>query len=142
MNAETMQMSQNTEERHALAQERAAIKDKVTNDGGDMKQIVLAVINLAEEVLNLAVILGRPDDARMPVSGCGMKAQRCPICEGHGKVAAGFYYDEPAVSPASTNPSHIQCRTCHGSGVLYVMDWPETSPAHFSPNPNLGKATT
>jgi hypothetical protein len=48
-----------------------------------------------------------------------MKAQRCPICEGRGKVAADFYYDEPAVAPGSTNPRYIQCRTCHGSGLYY-----------------------
>lgn len=39
---------------------------------------------------------------------------KCPICEGKGKVPAGFYPDE---SP--TVAGWVTCRTCKGSGVLW-----------------------
>lgn len=41
----------------SLAEERATIKESV-RDGAGMKQIVLAIVNLAEEVLNLAERMG------------------------------------------------------------------------------------
>lgn len=42
------------EKRRALAQEREEIKAWVKDEGGDMARIVFAIINLAEEVTNLA----------------------------------------------------------------------------------------
>ena len=45
-------------------------------------------------------------------------AQRCPVCEGRGSLPCGFY--SGATSATSLNAD--ECRTCWGSGVLYVQE--------------------
>jgi hypothetical protein len=39
---------------------------------------------------------------------------KCPVCEGKGKVRAGFYPDE-----SLTAAGWVTCRTCNGCGILY-----------------------
>jgi len=45
--------------------------------------------------------------------------QKCPICEGHGNVAGGFYHALPGQPWFSTTVTEI-CRNCGGSGVVHV----------------------
>ena len=44
---------------------------------------------------------------------------KCPICNGRGMVLHGFYFDD---TPGETNP--IDCRSCKGVGILWVMNIP------------------
>jgi hypothetical protein len=46
---------------------------------------------------------------------------RCPVCEGRGHVAQGFYTAMPGVVSGSTTcPMPETCRTCGGSGILWA----------------------
>ena len=42
---------------------------------------------------------------------------RCPVCDGHGIVAAGFYASVTGVSDG-TSTAPEQCRACGGTGVI------------------------
>ena len=44
-----------------------------------------------------------------------MTPHRCPVCNGVGKVPAGFYSMANAL--ASTEPE--QCRACNGTGIMW-----------------------
>lgn len=46
----------------------------------------------------------------------GQVPHRCPVCEGRGTVAAGFY--QPGAEKVSS--SRDQCRSCSGKGVLWA----------------------
>jgi len=46
-----------------------------------------------------------------------MKAQKCPVCEGKGKMPADFYPDT-----AETTEKWVTCRTCNGSGIVVLED--------------------
>jgi RecJ-like exonuclease len=39
----------------------------------------------------------------------------CPVCNGTGKVPAGFY----TKGIASTTASPVQCRSCNGTGIVW-----------------------
>src|SRR5208282_6077669 len=43
---------------------------------------------------------------------------KCPVCNGRGKVPAGFYGDQ------GTDVSEPPCRSCHGSGLVWSNDCP------------------
>ena len=49
-----------------------------------------------------------------------MKQQKCPICEGHGLVAGGFYTTVPGCEGVSSSASEV-CRNCLGSGIVYYL---------------------
>src|SRR5208283_3367950 len=42
---------------------------------------------------------------------------KCPVCNGRGKVPAGFYGDK------GIDASESPCRSCHGSGLVWSNDW-------------------
>lgn len=44
----------------------------------------------------------------------GAVPHKCPVCEGKGKVEAGFYS-----LPTDTSVSDPMCRACAGSGVVW-----------------------
>jgi hypothetical protein len=46
-----------------------------------------------------------------------MNYQKCPICEGHGKVPQGFY---GSLSPFYTGTAiNLEtCKTCKGAGII------------------------
>jgi len=45
--------------------------------------------------------------------------QLCPVCQGHGKVQAGFYmYPAGTREYSTTNASPETCRACQGIGVI------------------------
>lgn len=44
------------------------------------------------------------------------QAHVCPVCQGRGKVAEGFY-DSCEIS--TTANSSVPCRSCNGSGYLW-----------------------
>ena len=46
-------------------------------------------------------------------------AQKCPICEGRGFVAGGFYTSTPGCGSVTANITET-CRSCAGTGILYV----------------------
>jgi len=41
------------------------------------------------------------------------QAQVCPVCEGRGEVAAGFYMD-------STTSAPEKCKSCWGCGYIVI----------------------
>ncbi len=45
---------------------------------------------------------------------------KCPICEGHRILPAGFYTVPAGQEFTSTDCSHVQCVSCSGTGILYV----------------------
>lgn len=52
--------------------------------------------------------------------------QKCPICEGHGTVAGGFYQAVGGQTSWISNVSSEQCRTCTGQGVIRDLVPPVT----------------
>lgn len=60
-----------------------------------------------------------------------MKAVLCPVCNGVGKVSAGFYNrggDCQFWVGGTTNPE--ECRSCKGKGWLEVSDGSEYNPEY------------
>jgi len=49
-----------------------------------------------------------------PLPSVGQAAQKCPVCEGRGQVDGMFYRDGTGIA------GWDQCRSCIGSGVIYV----------------------
>jgi DnaJ-class molecular chaperone len=47
---------------------------------------------------------------------------RCPVCDGRGRVPAGFY---GFGSASSTSALPEECRTCNGRGYILVFDYIE-----------------
>ncbi len=45
---------------------------------------------------------------------------KCPICEGHGILPAGFYTVPAGQEFVSTDCANVQCVSCSGTGILYV----------------------
>ncbi len=65
-----------------------------------------------------------------------MPAQKCPVCEGKGKVNSDFY---PDLKNTTTTVGWINCRGCNGTGVVfsgqetympYIPSNPMPSPWH------------
>jgi len=46
-----------------------------------------------------------------------MKAQKCPVCDGKGKLPAEFYPDT-----AESTLKWVECRSCNGSGIVLVQE--------------------
>ncbi len=46
--------------------------------------------------------------------------QKCPICEGHGLVEAGFYQHSAGSEYMTSNCAEETCRSCSGTGIIYV----------------------
>lgn len=42
---------------------------------------------------------------------------KCPVCNGVGTVPVGFYL----MQTVSSNAASQQCRSCSGSGIIYVQ---------------------
>ena len=61
-----------------------------------------------------------------------MEYQACPICNGNGLVAGGFY-DHPGDYPYWTTDHTVElCRTCNGRGIIlkpdtFVSEVPKTT---------------
>ena len=49
-----------------------------------------------------------------------MKAQKCPVCDGRGKLPAEFYPDT-----AYSSERWVECRSCQGTGIVAVEDTTE-----------------
>ena len=47
--------------------------------------------------------------------------QRCPVCEGRGHHARGFYLDTPDGEEFTGVGPVVTCRTCNGTGLLPVL---------------------
>ncbi len=47
-----------------------------------------------------------------------MSWQACPICQGRGTVAHGFYDGSGLRAARHTSAEREQCRSCKGAGVL------------------------
>jgi hypothetical protein len=45
-----------------------------------------------------------------------MQPYKCPVCDGTGKVPAGFYSN----GYGSTNACPEQCQTCKGIGIVWA----------------------
>lgn len=46
-----------------------------------------------------------------------MKAQKCPVCDGKGKVPAEFYPDTK-----DSTLAWVDCRSCNGTGIVVVQE--------------------
>lgn len=69
-----------------------------------------------------------------------MAVHKCPVCNGMGTVAPGFYDPGELDTTAPTRPS---CRSCGGKGVIitpeprYYPPWrPEPCPPRYYPATN------
>ncbi len=49
--------------------------------------------------------------------------QKCPVCEGRGTVDYAFY---DGILNQST--AEVQCRSCHGTGLVYDWTFPSLPP--------------
>ncbi len=49
---------------------------------------------------------------------------KCPICEGHGMVSAGFYESVAVVKHTTSSHSTETCRSCWGTGLLWEKEKP------------------
>jgi len=47
-----------------------------------------------------------------------MEYQKCPICNGNGKVSGGFYDHLGDYPYWTTDHTEEQCRTCKGEGII------------------------
>ena len=58
-----------------------------------------------------------------------MSFQKCPICQGRGKVEFGFYHIGTTYQNTVTvsNDNAESCRTCHGRGVIKESDFDMTN---------------
>ena len=45
----------------------------------------------------------------------------CPICNGRGRVPLGFYNSQNGQFSSSATATE-QCRTCHGTGIVWAPD--------------------
>ena len=64
---------------------------------------------------------------------------RCPVCNGVGKVPAGFY----SMGIASTTSMPETCRSCNGTGIIWelcdcVSKMLESPPMVQPKNPSTG----
>jgi hypothetical protein len=57
-----------------------------------------------------------------------MQPYKCPVCDGTGKVPAGFYNE----GYGSTNACPEQCQTCKGIGIV-LPPQPVYVPSIFGP---------
>ena len=60
---------------------------------------------------------------------------KCPVCNGKGFVAAGFYSAATDCYPVLTNET---CPTCHGQGIVWAEDYREQSPRYEEPKTTAG----
>lgn len=50
-------------------------------------------------------------------------AERCPVCNGNGKVPRGFYDQTSGQYAGSAANPFEQCRSCGGKGYIVVPDF-------------------
>ena len=50
-----------------------------------------------------------------------MHAERCPVCNGTGRVPSGFYYRVTGTWGSTGTQSEV-CRSCGGRGYIEVHD--------------------
>jgi len=62
-----------------------------------------------------------------------MAIQKCPICEGHGSVAGGFYMTVAGQETWVSNKSMEICRTCGGKGTVETKDKEQPGMRSFFP---------
>ena len=48
--------------------------------------------------------------------------QRCPVCEGHRIVPAGFYFYPPGQEHGSTSTAPERCQQCGGTGMIAATE--------------------
>lgn len=53
-------------------------------------------------------------------SNAGRTPHRCPVCEGHGNVAGGFFNVAAGVREWSSTTVAESCRPCGGTGIIYT----------------------
>lgn len=49
----------------------------------------------------------------------GQQPYRCPVCNGRGTVALGFYQRIPSPFTSSSTNEQESCRACSGSGIVW-----------------------
>lgn len=54
-----------------------------------------------------------------------MDPHKCPICEGHGIVSAGFFIRPPEVIEYASTHTTEECRVCNGTGIIWSKEAPE-----------------